>query len=391
MARVLCAWELGSGLGHIGRIIPIARELRAMGHEVVMVLRDSAYIDMTRAEGFETLAAPLLHERRDRNPQPVSLSDILLNLGYDDARGLHGALRGWQSMLGLVKPAVVMADYAPMALVAAGMARIPRITVGSGFALPPPGDPIPSFRPGPGEAVLRAIDDRLLARLHAAAGPSAAGISSARAFFDAESHLLCTFPEVDPFGEREGVEYLGPPGNVNRGLDVAWQTEGKPRVLAYLRPDAPRVEAVIAGLQSLDGEVVLAYPAETPERAQQLSRPSLRVFPKPVEVAPLMASASLAVFHAGTGFAGQALVAGVPMALLPTHLEQLLVAQRAVKAGVAEISSPDHAAPDFGAWLARLAASEPLHAAARQVALRHRGHSFAAAARGAAQRIAALA
>ena len=54
MARVLCAWELGSGLGHIGRIVPIARELRALGHEVVMVLRDSAYMHITRADGFDT-------------------------------------------------------------------------------------------------------------------------------------------------------------------------------------------------------------------------------------------------------------------------------------------------------------------------------------------------
>src|SRR6185503_10498015 len=194
MARVLCAWELGSGLGHIGRIVPIARELRALGHEVVMVLRDSAYMHITRADGFDTLAAPLLHEPRNANPQPLSLSDILLNLGYDDVRALRGALQGWHSLLRLVKPAIVMADYAPMALAASGMARIPRITVGSGFALPPPGNPIPALRPGSATdpAVLRAIDERLAMRLRAAAGGAAGVAASARAFFEAESHLLCT-------------------------------------------------------------------------------------------------------------------------------------------------------------------------------------------------------
>ena len=392
MARVLCAWELGSGLGHIGRIVPIARELRAMGHEVVMVLRDSAYMHITRADGFDTLAAPLLHEPRNANQQPLSLSDILLNLGYDDVRALRGALQGWHSLLRLVKPAVVMADYAPMALVASGMARIPRITVGSGFALPPPGNPIPALRPGAATdpAALRAIDDRLLMRLRGAAGITTVA-SSARAFFEAESHLLCTFAEIDPFGAREGVEYLGPPGNVNRGLDVAWQTEGKPRVLAYLKPGAPRIDAVIAGLAALDAEVVLAYPGETPERVQALQRGALRVFAKPVEVAPLMAGASLAVFHAGSGFAAQSLVAGVPMALLPTHLEQLLIAQRAVQAGVGEISAPDHAAPDFRQWFMRLMSSQPLREAAQRAAAKHGGHSFSAASRAAAQRIAALA
>lgn len=393
MARVLCAWELGSGLGHIGRIIPIARELRALGHEVVMVLRDSAYLHIPREEGFDTLAAPLLHEPPNPNPQPLSLSDILLNLGYDDVRGLHGALRGWQSMLRLVKPDVVMADYAPMALVAAGMARVPRVTVGSGFSLPPPGDPIPALRDATGTApgVLRAIDDRLLMRLRAAVGGAAGVAASARAFFDAESHLLCTFAEIDPFGAREGVEYLGPPGNVNQGLEVAWQTEGKPRVLAYLKPGAPRVDAVVAGLQALDAEVVLAYPGEAPGRVQAMQRGAVRAFAKPIEVAPLMAGASLAVFHAGSGFAAQSLVAGVPMALLPTHLEQFLIAKRAVQAGVGEISAPDHAAPDFRQWFMHLMSSQALREAARREAAKHRGHSFSAAARAAAQRIAALA
>ncbi|HSS28675.1 MAG TPA: nucleotide disphospho-sugar-binding domain-containing protein, partial [Usitatibacter sp.] len=120
-------------------------------------------------------------------------------------------------------------------------------------------------------------------------------------------------------------------------------------------------------------------------------RGAVRAFAKPIEVAPLMAGASLAVFHAGSGLAAQSLVAGVPMALLPTHLEQFLIAKRAVQAGVGEISAPDHAAPDFRQWFMHLMSSQALREAAQREAAKHRGHSFSAAARAAAQRIAALA
>ena len=120
MARVLCAWELGSGLGHISRLIPIARELRGMGHEVVMALRDSVYMDLARSAGFEVLAAPLLRGPKVPNPSPLNLSDILLNLGYDDARGLHGALAGWRTrFIGLLGPVdrrdSLLADLEPAA------------------------------------------------------------------------------------------------------------------------------------------------------------------------------------------------------------------------------------------------------------------------------------
>lgn len=393
MARVLCAWELGSGLGHVGRLIPIARELRELGHEVVMMLRDSAYIHLVRSEGFETLAAPLLQQPREANPSPLNPSDILLNLGYDDARSLHGALRAWHSTLALVAPDIVVADYAPTALVAAGMARIPRATVGSGFALPPPGDPIPALRPwaGADPHVLKALDDRLVARLRAAAGAATAVPATARAFFDAEAHLLCTFPEIDPFGPRPDVDYLGPPANVNRGLDVAWETEGRARVLAYLKPGAPHVEAAMASLAEVDAEVIVAFPGAEASRAKELSRGTMRVFARPVEVAPLMAGASLAVFHAGSGFAAQALVAGVPMAMLPLHVEQFLIARRVVQAGMGELASTEHPVGDLREWFTRLIGSVPMHEAARQASRPYGDYSFAAAARRAAERVASMA
>src|ERR1700692_3546637 len=98
MARVLCAWEYGGDLGHVRRIVPLAHELRKMGHEVTMAFRDSSFIESARAEGFETFIAPLLKIQREMNPSPLNFSDVLLNLGFRDARGIAGALRAWRSM-----------------------------------------------------------------------------------------------------------------------------------------------------------------------------------------------------------------------------------------------------------------------------------------------------
>ena len=40
MARYLFAWELGGDYGHLARLLPVALELRARGHEVVFAVRD---------------------------------------------------------------------------------------------------------------------------------------------------------------------------------------------------------------------------------------------------------------------------------------------------------------------------------------------------------------
>src|SRR5690606_6222145 len=40
MAQFLLAWELGSGLGHVGQLSPLARELARRGHRVALCLLD---------------------------------------------------------------------------------------------------------------------------------------------------------------------------------------------------------------------------------------------------------------------------------------------------------------------------------------------------------------
>ena len=147
MARVLCAWEFGGDLGHVRRLLPIAAELRLQRHEVVFAFRDSFFLESVQAQGFVGFVAPLLRAPATVNPSPISHSDILLNLGFDDRIALSGALRAWHSLLELVRPDFLLADYAPTALIAARAAGIKRGTIGSGFSLPLLRDPLPALRP----------------------------------------------------------------------------------------------------------------------------------------------------------------------------------------------------------------------------------------------------
>src|SRR5260221_3751529 len=381
MARVLCAWEFGGDLGHVRRLIPIAVEWRAGGHDVAVALRDSAFLEMTRAAGFETFIAPLLRTPPAVTPSPLNFSDVLLNLGFDDRRGLAGALRAWRCLYELLEPEVVVADYAPTALIAAREAGIARVTVASGFSVPLLLDPLPALRPWAASdpRVLRALDDRLVASVRGALGTTGKGAAErACDLFEAAAHLLCTFPEIDPFGPRDGVEYVGPQGDATSGLDVRWNTTSGARVFAYLKPRNPRFEAVLAGLRALDAEVVVAAPGLAKDHAQAASAGRMRIVGSPANLDLLLPAASLCVAHAGPGLAARALAAGVPMALLPLQLEQFLIATRLASGGSAAMVSPEEAAPDFGAWFASLLGREDLrHAAARHAEAHHR-HSVAA-------------
>lgn len=394
MARVLCAWEFGGDLGHVRRLMPIARELRTMGHSTVFAFRDSAYLDGALAEGFEAFVAPLLRVPAAMAVSPLNFSDILLNLGFDDRFGLQGALRAWRSMYSLIAPDVVVTDYAPTALIAAATLEIPRVTIGTGFSQPRLAEPLPALRPWARSDpnVLRAIDDRVLNSVRAAlAGVSERVPRSAAGLFDANAHLLCTFAEIDPFGTRADVEYMGPQGDAASGAAVDWPTRPGARVLAYLKPGDARFAAVMDALARLDASVIVAAPGLPPEAAISASRGAMRVVPGPVNLERVIGQASLCICHAGPGLVARGLAAGVPFALLPMHLEQYLVAMRVREGASAEMISPDEPAPDFHAWFAGLLANEDLKRAAEARAASLRDHSFDAATRRAAARIAAVA
>jgi UDP:flavonoid glycosyltransferase YjiC (YdhE family) len=394
VARVLCAWEFGGDLGHVRRLMPIARELRSMGHSPVFAFRDSAYLHGVLAEGFEAFVAPLLRAPATVSVSPLNFSDILLNLGFDDPHGLHGALRAWRSLYALVAPDIVVADYAPTALIAAATLGLPRVTIGTGFSQPRLADPLPGLRPWePSDPnVLRALDDRIVSAVRAGlAGVCDRAPRSAAELFDASAHLLCTFAELDPFGARADVEYVGPQADTAAGVSLDWPQGTRPRVFAYLKPRNARFGAVLGALARLDANVIVAAPGMAPEAALAATTGSMRVVAAPVNLERLLGAASLCVSHAGAGLAARGFAAGVPCALLPLHLEQYLVAQRMRQAGSAELVSPDEPPPDFHAWFAGLLLREDLRRAAARNAEAHRGYSFADAARRAAERIAAVA
>ena len=53
MARVLVAWELGAGYGHIERIAPVAGRLRARGHTLAYAFRDLVRTETRRGRQVE--------------------------------------------------------------------------------------------------------------------------------------------------------------------------------------------------------------------------------------------------------------------------------------------------------------------------------------------------
>lgn len=383
MARAFFAWELGGDLGHARRTLQIARELRDLGHETAFAFLDLASLGVAGNESLEWFQAPVVPPARTPSPSPLNPPEILLNRGWGDALGLAGALRGWLSLYSLWKPDLVVCDYAPGAQLAARAAGLPRIAIGSGFSSPVVADPMPAMRTwiATDESALRRIDATLLASVRQAferVTGTAAPPSHASEVFSADATLLCSWPEIDPFGPREGAEYFGPQDDPQLGAAESWRTGSRPRVFAYLKPRDARFVAILDALRAVAAEAIVAVPGLSKEHSQSLSSGSVRIHGGPIALGGLLADADLCVCHSGPGTVARALEAGIPLALLPQQLEQFLVGRRVVMAGAGVMVAPEERVPDLKGWLAQALTRQDLRRAAASSPIRQRARTSVA-------------
>jgi UDP:flavonoid glycosyltransferase YjiC (YdhE family) len=332
---VFFAWELGSNLGHLSRLLPLASRLKERGHEVLVSVRDLGLATEVLAPvGIRFIQSPADGRSRPTPRQPQSYADVLLMQGWESMPRLWGLVQAWGNLLRLFRPAVVVLDYAPTALLAGRILRQPCALLGTGFELPPLQAPLGPF-PGFEGVNARAADAQALESVNRVLKAyQAAPLAALCDLFRTECRWLTTFAELDQYGPRSTETYVGPIGNVDGGEFVKWPPGFRHRVLAYLRPgmaDPLRILRALAG-QS-DAAVVCAAPGLSPEISEGLGRPGFQFVPRPVSFPALLPEASVLVSYAPAGSVAQSLLEGVPQLMVPAHVEAQMTAVRVASLG----------------------------------------------------------
>jgi hypothetical protein len=378
MSRYLFAWELGGNLGHLTRLVPVARLLVKQGHEVLFASRELVEAgDTLRANGLRYVAAPALTFTRKASEPIISYPDLLAAHGFGDARRLGGALGAWLGLLDVYKPDAMLLDHAPAALMAACIAKLPHLALGTGFTVPPAVAPMPSMRPwkpDPPEK-LREAEDKVLDSVNRVArhfgGP---GFGKLHELFDPKSTAICAFPELDHYGARKQARYIGPTFVTDGGQAIAWRGRGQ-KVFAYLRMPLV-IDALIKELSALKADAILYAPGATPAQLKSAKEGGLQLTTQPARLDKLLKEAEVIVSSAGHGLLSAGLLAGVPALLVPSNVEQLLASRAAKRLGAALFLLPAHVNQKLGDALDKLLGREPqLRAAARGFSGRYSDYS----------------
>ena len=357
MARIFYAWEFGANLGHIGAFLPLGLALRDQGHEVQWVVTDTtAAARLLDGAGFTWLQAPRVDEARLPGP-PLTYADILLRFGYGRSSDLLGLVVAWRELMRLTGTQLVLADHSPTALLAARTLDLPVMLFSNGFTVPPRQRPLPNMRPWqplPTEQAL-ALEDTALASVNAVLSHfGKPPLTALATLFNVAEEALITYPELDHYEDRGPARYWGSLPAAPTGLSPVWPTATGKKVFAYLRPEIPLAEGILRALQQAGAPAVIYCPGISPEAIQALGAPHLVFVDQPVNLQQAAAEADVAITYASLATTTAFLMTGKPLLLLPSHLEQFLLARRVEAMGAGIVLNPEQPPQDFAAVLRSL-------------------------------------
>ena len=338
MRRIVFAWELGGGLGHIQYDLPLAKKLQERGHEVICIMKH--VIDAEKVfgqHGIKVLQAPVWQVQIKKLDNTFSYAETLFNQGYLIKGALLSMTKAWRGLFDIINPDLLIVDHAPTALIAARGTNIKVILYGTGFSTPPVKNPIPTIIPwvktpkGLLDYSEKKAVDTINDVLKEMKAPLLGSLSD---LFAVDENILATFSELDHYQDREKARYWGPVISLPEGESPRWPGQPDARkIFCYLKPNYPHLEKLLSCLQKIEASVII-YVKNTPDEIKsKFQSPEMRFVERPLDMNEVCADCHLVICHAGHGTIAVALLHGKPLMLLPEHnqLEQILTSQHVAK------------------------------------------------------------
>lgn len=368
--HVLSCWELGTGLGHLDRMLGFAVPLMARGHRVDWVVRDLSRVGArSLPEGLAVGQAPVWLPQAKQPPPMATYGSVLFAAGWMDPVGLAGLVRGWWRWFDLIQPDLVTLDHAPTALLAAKLAGLPVRAVGNSFELPPLQAHfplsmwwanLPPEHPRQVDGVLLKPLNEALARLGAAPWQRLTQLFDGVPRAIVQPRALAHYEGYDDAAVFLGGSYEG-----QQGALPNWPDGVGPRVFAYLSANHAGFDALMSLLIQRRCRTLVFAKNLSAEQHRSLASPHLHLSSQPLQVDATLAESDFVVTHASIGTVTAAALAGKPQLGLPQHTEQWMVGQRLARLGIG-LSGSVPAPRDEAARLMQRLLDDPTQAVAAQ-------------------------
>lgn len=339
--RITVIWELGGGMGHVARLVPLIRRMVAAGNAVSVIAKtprrlydalDESLRDGTALSYYRTPTLPPRAVAGDKAPPVCStIADVLIADGFADTAQLPTYLGEWRRLLASLAPTLVISDFSPFAnMVASDMA--PVLVLGSGYAIPPTG--VATFLGGSMAPHATVEHHRLLTAVSTAARK--VGVTAPESIghaFRGTANFPLTFPVLDPYRGRRPEQALTPYTLPDLAKAEHHGASAPVKAFIYLPASHAGLHAVAEALAAENCPAIAYAPGARTEDLP--AGTTIRLLDRPADMAAILPQVRAVVHSGGLGLAHAGLIAGKPQLILPTCVEQQLTANSLVQQGVA--------------------------------------------------------
>jgi len=136
-----------------------------------------------------------------------------------------------------------------------------------------------------------------------------------------DERFFLTFPELDPFRERESAEYYGV-WPIARAFTPEWPEAGNLHIFAYIT-SFPGCRRLLEELRSMDAGVLVYAPGVSQRLKDEMEDHNLRFTERLVNLDDVAADCDLFVSHGAHTSVARMLLNGIPQLMIPNYKEQL--------------------------------------------------------------------
>ena len=368
--RVLIAWEMGAGMGHIVPLARIAEALKGRGMEMCsayLCQLENAHILAPHMAGPIRQApaiSPTLQQPGTVQGDFVTFADFLGDSGYASAETIARQIGLWRRIFEEDRPDLVLADFSPAALTAARSMGIGTVASGAPYCLPPadaPEFPVLANRSLPAryrEAELLDIMNNVLASYNAES------LTAFPQIFDADVACVSSLRVLDYYNEKRTVPILPP---LQRTVPPA--TKPGQEIVVFTSTPGPLDDPLWEALVQLDAPVLLLASGLDEDVKAKLARPHITLQQGLLAPAELAARCRVLVNNGNHGTLCLAVRAALPQVCLPLHGEQASNCVGLAARGAAiVVPKKDRTAGDIANAVREAHASQFLTARARALA-----------------------
>jgi hypothetical protein len=336
MISVLFANEAGTGRGHVLALKRVADALGPAFYREAALYRDDTLPIMEPVCDAVFRGPGLSYDRSKRLGSAAvttsTFGEFLGDLGFRDVDFLSRQVAWWKEVLVSRSLDLVVAEYAPCAMLAARAAGIPCVVVGGGYGIPADGlEEFPIFLPQHSERIHD--ENEMAAAVNTAAGPlGLREIKHLPQVFDCDAKIVTSLRLFDPYDGMRAEPPLSP------WTDCPSEMGGSgEEVFVYLsNPDAVR-PALIDALASVGLPVRVYAPWRTSAISDSLIAGGVTLVDQPAPADEFARRTRLFINAGQSDTMTFGFAAGLPSLAFPEHLEHTFQASRAQKEGLASI------------------------------------------------------